>query len=528
MPEPKSAAPHTDGQPAAETWAFALALTAAFASVALFTALRHEMWRDELQAWLIASESRTFAELVWNMRYDGHPPLWYVLLYAASRITQNPLAMKLLHVSVATASVLVVARRAPFTRLQKTLFAFGYFPLYEYAAISRNYALGILCLFAFCAAYRAGAAAKNYVALAAALALLANTSAYGLMIALAFALMLAYELWRARGGERAALRSKWRELTAAAVILASGVGVSAAQMLPPRDGGNIIGWRFYGSLADVANVLRVAWRGFAPLPIPEYHFWNSNVMAPPVGAALACVVLAAAALMLARRRPALVAFAAGAGAMLLFTLAKFHGYNRHHGHFYVLFVACAWVAAVVPRAEAPRHKRWARVSLFLESHKARALVALFAVHVAAAAVACAVDWRYPFSHNQRVAEYLRAEGFDDLYIVGDEDAMVSPVAAYLGRKIYYPRGDREGTFIVWDADWRYWPQADALDAARRKAVERGEDVLVISNYRLGPRTPAGVVPVTEFTGSIVGDEDYFLYLVRHDAASAELPRDTPP
>lgn len=518
MPEPRPAAPQTNGRAAPETWAFALALTAAFASVALFTALRHEMWRDELQAWLIAADSRTFAELVWNMRYDGHPPLWYVLLYAASRFTPDPLAMKLLHVSVAVGSVLLFARRAPFTRLQKALFAFGYFPLYEYAAISRNYALGVLCLFAFCAFYRAGAAAKNYLALALALALLANTSAYGLMLSFAFALMLAYELWRAREGERDALRGRWRALVAAAVVFASGAALSAAQMLPPSDGGNLIGWRFYGSLADVANVLRVAWRGFAPLPIPEYHFWNSNVMAPPLGAALACVVLASAALMLARRRPAVVAFAAGACVMLLFTLAKFHGYNRHHGHFYLLFVACAWVAALTPRAEGLRRETWARAALFLEANKGRALVALFAVHVAAGAIACVIDWRYPFSQNQRVAEYLRAEGFDDLYIVGDEDAMVSPVAAYLGRKIYYPRGDREGTFIVWDADWRYWPQSDALDAARRKAVERGEDVLVISNYRLGPRTPPGVVPVTEFTGSIVGDEDYFLYLVRHDAA----------
>lgn len=125
MPEPTTEAPPNHGRPPRETWAFALTLTAAFAAVALFTALRHEMWRDELQAWLIASESRTLAELVWNMRYDGHPPLWYLLLYAASRLTADPLAMKLLHVSVATASVLLVARRAPFTRLQKSLFAFG-------------------------------------------------------------------------------------------------------------------------------------------------------------------------------------------------------------------------------------------------------------------------------------------------------------------------------------------------------------------------------------------------------------------
>lgn len=509
-----------------ETWAFSLALTCAFAGVALVTALNHEMWRDELQAWLIAAGSRTLPELVWNMRYDGHPPLWYLLLYVVSRATEDPAAMKFLHVGVATLSVLFFARHAPFTRLQKTLFAFGYFPLYEYAAISRNYALGVLCLFAFCATYRGRAGKKNYILLSALLALLANTSAYGMMMALALASMLVYELWRERGGRRE-IKTRWGGLAAAAAVFAAGAGVSAAQMLPPADSGNITGWRFYGSLPDVANVVRVVWRGFVPVPLPAYHFWNSNAVAPPVGALLACGVLTAALLMLARRRVALVAYALGATAMLLFTFAKFHGYNRHHGHFYILFVACVWLAALAPKGEELGRPVFARASRFLESHRDGILVALFSVHVAAGAVACAVDWRHPFSHNQRVAEFLRAEGFDDLYIVADEDAMVSPVAAYLGRKIYYPRGDREGTFIIWDADWRYWPQHDTLDAARRKAVERGEDVLIISNYKLGAR-PASVVPVGEFTGSIIGDEDYYLYLVSHDAASAERARDTPP
>lgn len=526
MPEATSDANPTTEQSPKETRAFALALTAAFFAVALVTVLNHEMWRDELQAWLIAAGSRTFPELVWNMRYDGHPPLWYLLLYALSRLTDDPSAMKFLHLGVATVSTYFFARRAPFTRLQKTLFAFGYFPLYEYAAISRNYALGVLAVFAFCAAYRAGAERKKYLLLSTALALLANTSVYGMMIALALALMLAYEIIAAPGA-RALLASRRRALLGACAVFAAGAGFSAAQMLPPPDGGNIIGWRFYESLSDVANVLRVVWRGFAPLPVPSYHFWNSNLVGPPVAAILACAVLAAALLMLARRRAAFVAFAAGASGMLLFTLAKFHGYNRHHGHFFVLFVACLWIAAVSPRAEEFGHPAVMRAARFLEARKGRILVALLSVHVAAAAVACVMDWRHHFSHNQRVAQFVREEGYDELYIVADEDAMVSPLTAYLGRKIYYPRGDREGTFIVWDAHWRFWPQQNALDAARRKAVERGEDVLIISNYRLGARDP-GVVPVREFTGSIVGDDEYYLYLVRHDAASAERARDTPP
>ncbi len=74
-------------------------------------------------------------------------------LFLVSRITSSPLGMQVLHLIIATCSVYVFLKYSPFTRTTKLLFIFGYFPCYEYAVLSRSYALGVLGLFSFCALF---------------------------------------------------------------------------------------------------------------------------------------------------------------------------------------------------------------------------------------------------------------------------------------------------------------------------------------------------------------------------------------
>lgn len=57
----------------------------------------HEMWRDELEAWLIARDSNSIFALLKNLKYTGHPPLWYFCLYIITRFIQSPWAMQLFH-----------------------------------------------------------------------------------------------------------------------------------------------------------------------------------------------------------------------------------------------------------------------------------------------------------------------------------------------------------------------------------------------------------------------------------------------
>ena len=41
--------------------------------------LHHEPWADEAQAWILARDCSPINLIFKNLRYEGHPPLWYLI-----------------------------------------------------------------------------------------------------------------------------------------------------------------------------------------------------------------------------------------------------------------------------------------------------------------------------------------------------------------------------------------------------------------------------------------------------------------
>ena len=501
-------------------------LGAAFFLLALINISRHEMWRDELQTWLTAKDSGSLIELVHNMRYDGHPGLWHLLLYCLSSLTDNPAAMQLLHLAIATATVYVLARYSPFTKLQKTLFCFGYFPLYEYGTISRNYGLGLFLIFCFCAVFRAGPT-KKYLVPAVILSALMQTTAYGLMIALALALIPLCEIV-STPRRRDLLRAKGLEMVIAASLFLAAVFLSVVQLLPPKDSGYAVGWQHHESLTSIVMTLNIVWRSFVPIPELSQHFWNSNIMPAdfwivphsvvmlPGSLLFSCVLLPASWLFFIRKPIALFSYFFGTAVMLAFTCFKFYGFQRHHGHIFVLFIACLWIAERCPEQWLSRSTLDTPLTRAFAKHSGRILVAILLVHTAAAAIACGIDWAQPFSQSKRVADFVRRAGMADMFIVGDADYAVSPVAGWLNRKLYYPQGNRIGSFIIWDQRRLNWDPQNLIKTAKEKAAERREDILVISSTQQ-KIDDSSVIGIGEFTGSIAPEEEYYLYLIKYEA-----------
>lgn len=111
-----------------------------FLILELFVSFYHEPWADEAQAWLLARDSGIFELLTQRTRYDGHPALWYLILYFPSRILEYeyisyiPLVFSLL-------AVTILLKHAPFPPYITYLLPFCYFIFYQYGVISRNYVL---------------------------------------------------------------------------------------------------------------------------------------------------------------------------------------------------------------------------------------------------------------------------------------------------------------------------------------------------------------------------------------------------
>ncbi|MEW6733270.1 MAG: hypothetical protein AB1489_18220, partial [Acidobacteriota bacterium] len=89
---------------------FAAAVTITFLLLGLIGLNHHEMWGDELQAWLIARDSQSIPDLFHNLRYEGHPALWHIGLYLLSRFTHDPIAMQVFHLLLATTAIYIFTR----------------------------------------------------------------------------------------------------------------------------------------------------------------------------------------------------------------------------------------------------------------------------------------------------------------------------------------------------------------------------------------------------------------------------------
>jgi len=433
----------------------ALLLTLLFACVAALGIAHHEMWRDELQAWMIARDSASVGELIRNLRYEGHPAAWHLLLFGLSRFSRDPVAMQGLHLLVATGVVFVLARFSPFSWRDKALIAFGYFFLYEYALISRGYALGVLALFGFLALYPQRK--RSPIPLAAMLFVLANTSAYGLIIAMALGVVLLaewvveYRAFLSGGGWNA-------RMTAGVALAASGMAVSLAQIIPRSDAsftGVALSPDQLGTRA--ARAMSRVWSAYVPIPdVLSPHWWNTNLLHTSISLAALSVVLsvlivAAIAAMFASRPFVLFLFVLGTGGILAFTFGIYPGSLRHHGHLFVLFIACQWLARL-PASPGKRHVlvRPFR-GLHFDAPWARGLTtAVLLVHLAVAVFAYTQNLRRPFSVAGEAAAFLRETGLDRLPIAGSTAPPVSAVSGMLDTPIHYLDSGTTGTFLRWN------------------------------------------------------------------------------
>ena len=489
---------------------FSSSLTAAFSSLELFNIFHHVMWRDELQVWMIARHSHSISELISLKRYEGHPDAWFLLVYFITKVTANPFWMQVVHVLVASATAFVIARYSPFTRTQKILIVFGYFLFFEYATISREYALAVLGIFGFCAVFRPGPK-KNYLLLAAILAFMCQTSIYAVILALAFILAMVFEAIHIPSW-RQTVTSFWWQFPLGALIVFSSLGLSVLHMRPPPDGGIA---DFHFGLKGLSDTLSMFWTSFVPIPQWTRTFWNTNVLKVPgipfhIMTFLALAVLGVSVLFFLRKPFALVAYAVGAAGLLLFKQFVFRGYLRHDGFTFILFLACLWLAAAFPEERFPR-QTLERIAKWFAPLQAKVLLILLTVQTGVGLAASCAAWEIPFSEASSVAQFIRSNKMDGWPIIGNQDDATSTIAADLNRKFFYVTGQRTGDFVIWDKQ-RLDSTASVMAAATEMAGRLHHKVLVILSY---PSEAVGnnVNEIASFQGAIVPDETYNLFVV---------------
>lgn len=446
------------------------------------------------------------AELFENKMYEGHPALWYVILFGITRLTSNPSYMQSVHLVFAALAVLVFLVYSPFPRVHKALFVFGYFPFYEYAVLSRNYAIGLLLIFLFCALL--GSSRKHYVVLSGLLFLLMQASLYGLLVGLTLAFYLVVVAYR-----RDSSAITMPVLIASGAILSIGVFVSVTTMKPPVDSGFAIPWDFTPSLREIGKTLTAIWRAYVPIPDPGLQFWNTNVLSGPFQLVGSLVLFSGALILLRSKLLVLLTFVLGTSGMLAFMQVKHFGYARHHGHLFVLLIACLWLGH-----SSEDFGRWPNQrsgQLEFGSRYASGFVAvLLVLQCLAGFYASGMDFRHTFSAGKDTAQFIRDNGLDQSLLVGFNP--IQTVAGYLNKGYYNFANSRHENYSIFDTTWaagsaKFRPEL--ISVAEKLSKDMDKQVLFVLGDPIENLSAYPLKPVAEFHPAIQQSEEFYLYLL---------------
>lgn len=142
----------------------------------------HEPWFDEAQAWAIA-RSGTIKEILFEIpHYEGHPPLWHLILVPFAKLgAPYELSLAVVNIFFMTLAVAVLLFKSPFPKLIRCLLPFNFFLFYQYGVISRPYCIFVLAIFLAAACYKNRN--EHPVKYLLCLALMCAVHSYGIIIA---------------------------------------------------------------------------------------------------------------------------------------------------------------------------------------------------------------------------------------------------------------------------------------------------------------------------------------------------------
>ncbi|MBR1930363.1 MAG: hypothetical protein IJ833_02670 [Lachnospiraceae bacterium] len=154
----------------------------------------HEPFFDEAIAWEISRHSSLKDILFYVPHYEGHPPLWHLILMPFAKLGA-PYEASLTMVSLifTGTAMWILLFRSSFPRLVKLLLPFTFFLCYQHSVISRPYCVMMLAFVLLARIYHT----KNVQPLryVLCLCLLCATSAYGIILAGSLTLVWLLELW---------------------------------------------------------------------------------------------------------------------------------------------------------------------------------------------------------------------------------------------------------------------------------------------------------------------------------------------
>lgn len=492
---------------------FTSIFTIIFACLSLWLLGRHEMWRDELQAWLLVRDSSNFLSLSENLKYEGHPGLWHFILFPLTRITNDPYFMQLLHLFISTCSIFVLFKWSPFSKLQKVFLTFSYFLFYEYSLIARSYGLSTLLIFVFCTLFENKK--KNIIKISIVLALLSHSSIFGLIMALClfFSIIIQYviEYPLPKKGFRGYLR---KSNFIAFSIFIFGFLSSLLQLIPPQDSPLVNTNINVPNLNSFISLSKDIIKSYIPIPDVKFSFWESSISSNSFILEIFFVIFFISVISIFlnyfRKKPAvLFLYVSSSFILSSFFLLKFTGSLRHHGFLFLTLISSLWIFKHCTSRNQIKDQKNLNKKVNL------AITSLFGLQAMAGIIAASIDAIYPFSSAKETADFLIKNNLTNTKIISYRDFAGSSVLGHLPdrKEFYYLDSAQNGSFIKWNNKRIREVKNKDLEEASLKLSSGGNEVILILNKSIEKfgfdNTKFKEIFVSK--EAIVKDEKFYIY-----------------
>lgn len=414
--------------------------TAIYALIVTILAFNHEMWRDEVRAFSVATRARSWGSLISELHHEGHPILWYALLRVGNAITGSHLVLPIIALVIGIITAWLILKYAPFPLWLRLLAVFGAFLGDELTVVARNYGIGVLLM--ICAAMAFAHRKTRPLVLAVCLALLANTSVHA-----ALAAMVLLALWLTDFFDPAA-RQELLSLQAVVgiVVVAAGIAVGLWTAHPSPD----MAWSLSPTLLNPQKVLAtiftdpgVALRGvyWADIAAAGELPWRLVRITPDITRYIVDAILLWLLWNFRRDWRSLAAIVLTVLGFEVVFRNVYSGALRQEGVIVFLLFSIAWFAVVRAGEKGTGATASRRIAL--------ALLPLFAFQTLAFPVLIQRYFKYRQSNSKAYAAFVRNHPrYANAILMSEPDFMMEPMPYYLSNRIFMPR-QREFAYRVY-------------------------------------------------------------------------------
>jgi len=401
------------------------------------------------------------------LRDEGHPLLWYLLLYIGKSIVNTPLVLPVTSIAIAFIAVAIFMFFSPFPFWLRCLFIFGVLPFYEYSVVARNYGISMLLLFASAALW--GKRSKHPILLAVVLGLLANTNVYSAVLVCLIAALWTGELFQ----KKTASIQVWNpSLCVAFVSIFAGILLCVVVAMPHPD-----------SIVTSLNSLNARKLGNSLVKAalhPGRKFYEPWGFPPWLASLLIWTALLG---LLPRPNLFLIGFAAQI-ALGVFFYVIYGGDIGHQGLLFIFLIFLYWLFIESTQPTVLRKGRWLLFNFGL--YVGMLTLLLGSLRIAKKTVEA--DIQGEASSSKAFGAFLKSSAiYRQAVLIPEPDFFMESLPYYANNRIYFPREHRFGTTVSFTtAADRLCSLGQLLAQARvLKTTEKQPVLIVLGHSEVG-------------------------------------------